>query len=269
MVPFGRVAREDEDETHCWGVSLVVLASGAVARGQDLDEMRAAPQTAAVAAESGSFLPNTLSARVGSTQAFAFGSGGYNLARHGALADSAVEVTVWGPFALRAQATYSNDTSKMRPSLGARAQLLRQATHGVDGSLTLFFKTEGFSETEGELETFLAVGHRFDRLSLLGNFVYGQDPEGNERDGEIRGAAFWSAGRWLLGVDSRARFAIGTQHGRAPTAEPRFDFEGGPTATIVAGPIAAFAEAGPSAFQLEGGSVKYGVATLAGLGTAF
>jgi hypothetical protein len=157
----------------------------------------------------------------------------------------------------------------MRPSLGGRVQLLRQAAHGVDGSVSVFYKAEGFTEAEGEIETFLAIGHRFDRVSLLGNLVYGQDPEGNERDGEIRGAAFWSTGRWMLGIDSRARFAIGSQHGYAGTVEPRFDFEGGPTGTAVLGPVAIFAEAGPSAFQMEGGQIKVGLATIAGVGAAF
>jgi hypothetical protein len=250
-------------------VFIFALMFSPVARGQEADVAAPVPEATLVAAGAGAFLPNTLTARVGSTASFAFAAGGYDLSRHGALADSAVEVKVWGPAALRAQASLSGDSSRMRPGLGGRVQLLRQAANGVDGSVTVLYKAEGFTEADGEIETVLAVGHRFDRVSLLGNLVYGQDPEGNERDGELRGAAFWSAGRWVLGVDSRARFAIGAQHGPASTVEPRFDIEGGPTAAAVLGPVAMFAEVGPSAFRLEGEKTRIGLAAIAGVGAGF
>ncbi len=73
----------------------------------------------------------------------------------------------------------------------------------------------------------------------------------------------------MLGLDSRVRFAIGTQHGRAATTEPRFDFSAGPVATAAVGPIALFAEAGPSAFQLAGADTRVGLAAMAGVGAAF
>lgn len=157
----------------------------------------------------------------------------------------------------------------MRPSIAGRVQLLRQETHGIDGALTVFFKTEGFNETEGEIETFASVGHRFQQVSLIGNLVYGQDPEGNERDGEVHAAAFRQY-RWLMyGLDSRVRFAIGTQHGHAATTEPIFDFLAGPVATASAGPVAIFAQVGPSAFELDHSSAHLGVAALGGLGAAY
>jgi hypothetical protein len=198
------------------------------------------------ATAAGDFLPETLSARVGTVPVFAYGSGGYDSSRRGPLVDSVVEARVWGPFALRFQATYSNDTDKMRPSVAGRVQLLRQERHGVDGALTVFFKTEGFTETEGEIETFASIGRRFQQVTLIGDLVYGQDPEGNERDGEIHAAALHQWSRVMVGLDSRVRFAIGTQHGHAATTEPVFDFMGGPVATVATGPVAIFAQAGPS-----------------------
>jgi hypothetical protein len=248
----------------------LILASASVSQAQqDVFEGQHASSPALTAAADGAFLPQTLSARIGRVPVFAFGSGGYDSSRTGPLADSAVEVEIWGPFAIRAQTTYSNDTARMRPSIAGRVQLLRQERHGVDGALTVFFKTEGFTETEGEIETFASVGHRFENLSLIGNLVYGQDPEGNERDGEVRAAAFHQTGRFVLGLDSRVRFAIGTQHGRAATTEPKFDFVGGPVATVAAGPIGVFAEVGPSAFQLAGNPLRAGVVVVAGLGAAY
>jgi len=65
--------------------------------------------------------------------------------------------------------------------------LLRQDRHGLDGSLSVFYKAEGFTEGEGEIETLVALGRRFQALSVAANFVYGQDPEGNER----RAQTFW------------------------------------------------------------------------------
>jgi hypothetical protein len=248
-------------------VAFLALASGA--RAQDLPEQRRPWEPAVTAAASGSYLPETLSARVGATPAFGYGSGGYDSSRRGPLLDSAVEAAIWGPFAIRVQATYSNDTDRMRPSVAGRVQLLRQERNGVDGSLTVFFKTEGFTETEGEIETFVSVGRRFERFSLIGNLVYGQDPEGNERDGEVHAAIFHQY-KWLFyGLDSRVRFAIGTQHGHAATTEPVFDFNAGPVVIAATGPVAFFAQAGPSAFELSNGPSRLGVAALGGLGAAY
>ena len=254
---------------------LLVIGAGersASAQQAESEVVEPAPrqqEPAAAATSAGAFLPQTLSARVGSVPVIASGSGGYDSTRRGPLVDAAVEAHVWGPFALRAQTTYSNDTGRMRPSVAGRVQLLRQERHGVDGSLTVFYKTEGFTEAEGEIETFASIARRFRWLTLVGNLVYGQDPEGNERDGEVRATAFHQ-GRWLmLGLDSRVRFALGAQHGRAATAEPVFDFMAGPVATVAAGPVAIFAQAGPSAFELANSSARVGVAALAGLGAAY
>ena len=248
----------------------VAMMISIAARAEERDEEApAAPGTAvSTAVGEGAFSALTMPARVGSTQAFAWGMGGYDSSRKGPLVDSTAEVHLWGPLALRGGATYSNDTKRMRPSIGARAQLLRQEAHGIDGSLGVFYKAEGFTEAEGEIETFASIGHRFDSFSLIGNLVYGQDPEGNERDGEVRASAFHQSGRFVFGLDSRMRFAIGTQHGKAATTEPTFDAMGGPMGAVALGPLALFAEAGPSAFRL-GGSSHVGVAAFGGVGSAF
>jgi hypothetical protein len=253
---------------------LVIGAGERATRAQkvEVDEPTPPPQAtepASAATSAGAFLPQTLSARIGSVPIFAYGSGGFDSTRRGPLVESAVEARVWGPFALRFQATYSNGTGRMRPSVAGRVQLLTQERHGVDGTLTVFFKTEGFTEAEGEIETFASIARRFRWITLIGNLVYGQDPEGNERDGEVHAAAFHQ-GRWLmLGIDSRVRFALGTQRGRAATAEPVLDFMAGPVATVVAGAVAIFAQAGPSGFELANSSARVGVAALAGLGAAY
>lgn len=250
-------------------VLIVVMTVPVAVHGQErdrADDLTDEPSRRAAA--DGSFMALTMPARVGSTKAFAWGLGGYDSSRKGPIADSVAEARLWGPIALRVSATYSNDTDRMRPSIGARAQLLRQDRHGIDGSLSVFFKTEGFTEGEGEIETFASLGRTFDRVTVTGNLVYGQDPEGNERDGEVRLSLFHASGRFWYGLDSRARFAIGTQHGKAAAVEPTFDAMGGPAATMVVGPIALFAEVGPSAFSLAS-ATRVGVEAFGGMGSAF
>jgi hypothetical protein len=251
------------------GLFVSVLGIAAVARAQETIDTREPESSAPIAVGDGSFLPQTLSARVGSVQAYGYGSGGYDSSRGRPLIDSAVEARVWGPFALRFQATYSGDTERMRPSLGGRLQLLRQEKHGVDAALTVFFKTEGFTETEGEIETFASLGRRFRLVTVIGDLAYGQDPEGNERDAEVHAAAFHQHGRFMYGVDSRVRFALGAQRGRAATTEPVFDFLGGPVAMATTELGAIFAQVGPSAFELDHSAVRVGVAALAGFGAVY
>jgi hypothetical protein len=97
-------------------------------------------------------------------------------------------------------AAYSNASSRMRPNIGARVQLLRQDAHSIDGALGVSFKTEDFTEPEGEIEVATSIGRQLGPVYLMGNLPYGQDPEGNERDGELRAALFGRRGRFPSGV---------------------------------------------------------------------
>jgi hypothetical protein len=251
-------------------VMAAALAPGA-ARADETDRSEPPAGTAVQqAAEDGAFAALAMPARVGSTRAFAWGLGGYDSSRKREVADAIAEVHLWGPLALRGGATYDASGKRMRPNLGARAQFLRQEAHGIDGALSVFYKAEGFTEAEGEIETFLSVGRRFDRLAVGGSLVYGQDPEGNERDGEVRAAAFRQVGRFNLGLDSRLRFAIGPQHTKAGAApEPTFDALVGATATATLGTFVVFAEVGPSAFKVTGADSRLGATAFGGLGSAF
>src|SRR6185369_2369165 len=150
---------------------------------------------------------STLAPRVGATAALAVGFAGYDGARSSPIGGATAEVRVWGPFAIRGGAEYSTQRKEARPTVGGRVQILRQERHGIDGSLSVFYRPEGFTEPEGEIESFISLGRRFERVTVLGNLVYGQDPEGNERDGEIRFASLYGGGRWAVGLDSRLRFA--------------------------------------------------------------
>lgn len=255
--------------TTVFGIVSALLGLSTYARAQDDARSRDASTALDQVVLEGAFMPFSLPARVGVTRAFAWGNGGYDSARKGPVADAAAEVQLWGPIAVRGGATYSNDTDRMRPNVGLRAQLLRQETTGIDGSVSVFYKAEGFTEAEGEIETFVSVGHVFDRTAVTGNLVYGQDPEGNERDGEVRASVIRSTGRFGFGLDSRARSALGTQHGTAAVKEPKYDATLGALGAVTLGGLVLFAEAGPNVVRMPQTTARYGAIAFAGVGSAF
>jgi hypothetical protein len=249
--------------------AVVVAVFGGVAFAEPADDESAPAASALEAARTGAASPLLLGAALGPQRALVIGSGGYDTARSGALFDSAAEVRLFGPVSLRAGVTYSDDTRRMRPSVGARVQLLRQAAHGVDGSLSSFFKTEGFDEAEGEIETTVAIGHRFEQVYVLGNLAYGQDPEGHERDGELRASVLRAHRRGVFGLEARGRSALGAQHGTNSALEPRLDFMGGAVASVTVSSFALFAELGPSAFKPQNADLRWGVASWGGVCAVF
>jgi hypothetical protein len=234
----------------------------------EMDEVSTARPDLASVVHEGALLPSTLAPRVGATPALAFGFGGFDGARSAPIGNVTAEVRVWGPFALRGGAEYSSVRKEPRPTIGGRVQLLRQERHGIDGSVSVFYRPEGFTEPEGEIESFISLGRRFERIVVLGNLVYGQDPEGNERDGEVRLASLYGSGRWAVGLDSRLRFAIGTQRSAMARAEPKLDVLAGPVVAATVGPVAVFAQAGPSVLRVTN-QTSVGVAALGGLGAIF
>jgi hypothetical protein len=233
------------------------------------DELPSTPTRAT--AGTGSFLSFSLAADVESSRAYAVGLGGYDTARNAGTFEASTEARLWGPLALRAGAVYSNEMRSLRPSVGARVQALRESRHGVDGAVGVLYRPEGLTEPEGEVETVLSVGRHAGAAYLLGNLVYGQDPEGNERDGEVRLAVLGPAGgRTLLGLDGRFRFDLGSQAAKlALHHEATLDVLVGPSATIFAGPIALLAHGGPSVVRFAGAPAQYGAFVMAGAGAAF
>jgi hypothetical protein len=249
----------------------VGLAGTARAQAEDdfeIEKPMAPPPEIRTAVADGVLLPSTLSPRVGANAALALGFAGYDGARSAPIGSATAEVRVWGPFAIRGGVEYSSARKEGRPTIGGRVQLLRQNRHGVDGSVSVFYRPEGFTEPEGEIESFVSLGRRGERVSVFGNLVYGQDPEGNERDGEVRFASLYGFGRWSFGLDSRLRFAIGTQKGTMAAAEPKFDLLAGPVASATVGPVAFFAMGGPSVLKVSN-ATSSGVAALGGVGSVF
>src|SRR5262245_11512908 len=168
-----------------WRIAFAAaMAFGATARAEgeapEIEKPMAPPPEIRTAVRDGALLPSTLAPRVGATAAIAYGFAGYDGARSSAIGGATAEVRVWGPFALRGGAEYSTERKEARPAIGGRVQLLRQERHGIDGSFSVFYRPEGFTEPEGEIESFVSLGRSFERISVLGNLVYGQGAEGKE-----------------------------------------------------------------------------------------
>jgi hypothetical protein len=225
------------------------VSAASAAPTSDSGEYRGASRTAD-SAQAGMFLPFTEAPRTDSARAFATTLGGYDGARDSALLEGRGEVTVYGPIALRIGVMYTQHPEQLRPTAGARVQALQQADHGIDMSIGVFYKPEGFTEGEGEIEGVFAFGRRFGRIGLIGDLVYGQDPEARERDGEVRLAGLYTASaRFELGLDSRVRFDLGTEEDKlAEEGGAEYDLIAGPLLSYTLGEVALGAQAGLSVY---------------------
>jgi hypothetical protein len=229
--------------------ALFATSSAAAQQTQDQPEAEPGPSTAAISAEAGQYLPLTNAPRVDSQRGYVRALGGFDSARRSAQFDARADVTIWGPVAATVGAVYTRK-SDFRPTVGARVQALNQNDHFVDMSVGAYYKPEGFDELEGEVEFVLALGHRFGQLSTFANLVYGQDPEGAERDGELRLAALYELTAPLqVGLDARWRFDLGSEQEKiANEGGAKYDLVLGPTASYAFGHVAAIAHAGLSLY---------------------
>jgi hypothetical protein len=222
------------------------------------------------AGQAGSFLPLGLAPSREGQPGYVVGSGGYDGAQKTALLAAIADVQLWGPLAIRGGAVYSAREEKLAPTVGAHLRLLTEDQHGVDGSAGVFYKPEGLTEPEGEIESVIAVGLHVRDTYLLANLAYGQDPEGNERDGEVRLALVQPlSARALLGFDSRVRFDLGSAASRlAARGEATLDAVVGPAAALFVDRFALLLHAGWAARRVAG-SLATGPFVSAGLGSAF
>lgn len=153
-------------------------------------------------------------------------------------------------------------SDKPRPGIGAG---LRWLDGDTTSTAYLFFKTEGFTEPEGEIEALLAFEHAFGAVRASANIAYGQDPEGNERDGELAlvGHVEVRTG-WFIGATARYRDALGS------TKESVIrDGFAGPTTTLALGAFAVALNAGVAMAETQMSARKFGPATTLSLGAAF
>jgi hypothetical protein len=149
-----------------------------------------------------------------------------------------------------------------RPGIGAG---LRWLDGDTTSSAYLFYKTEGFTEPEGEIELLVSFERAFGGVKAVANVAYGQDPEGNERDGELALLAHTEARTgWFIGGTARYRDALGS----TKEAVIRDGFVG-PTSTVTLGAFALSLNAGLSMAQTHMMARKFGPSTTLSLGAAF
>jgi hypothetical protein len=247
------------------GVVLALASAPAVRASDDTGQFPTARE-ASTSAATGGFLALTHSATLEGPAAHGFASGGYDSARGASMFEAVAEARIWGPLAVRGGVVYTGD-ARLRPSAGARVQALRERRHGLDGTLGVFYRPEGLTEPEGEIEAVVALGGHLGGSYLAGNLVYGQDPEGRERDGEVRLSVVAPAlSRLHLGLDGRVRFDLGSA-ARGPD-DATLDALAGPAAAVSLGPIALLLQGGGSALRLDT-RTRYGAFVMGGAGTIF
>jgi hypothetical protein len=125
------------------------------------------------------------------------------------------------------------------PSARVRYQVLNQASHGVDLSGGVRFKTVGFHPDHGEAEFLVAAGRRFGQFELVANGVFGVETGGEQgKDVEARGFAGWRFSELLrAGLDGRLQVEIEDEGTPGPGATPKigrdFDLTAGPAVSWI------------------------------------
>jgi hypothetical protein len=259
------------------GTLLVVLAfcgmltRTARAEGDETELLIQYVRPATWATAEGALLQLVESPSLEGRQGLVAGFTGYDSSRGAATFKSIAELRFWGPVAVRVGAVYEGAAQSARPSVGARVQALREGRSGIDGTVSFTYRPEGFTESEGELESVVSLGRHLGPVYALGNLAYGQDPEGKERDGEVGVACLRTIRDWLtVGVNGRARVNLGSTGRRAGSGEPTFDALIGPVVTAASDHVAVSLEGGASAFRsTEAIARRYGAFVLAGVGIVF
>jgi len=246
----------------------VGVASGwsAASRAETIDGPTEEPIVARAPANDDAFTPGlTHSTAQGRGIAAAVAS--YNGASRKSTVDLNGEIQVWGP--VRLVLRVDNLFDKGKPGIGAAVQWLDEAKHGVSSSAYFLYKTEGFTEAEGELEGLVSFGKQLGPVHGTLNLAYGQDPEGAERDGEVALGLHVEPIRGLYtGLVGRYRDALGSNGDKA-TGVLR-DAMGGASATYVIGSFGVTATAGVSGIKtLTSGTMQAGPAAALSVGAAF
>jgi len=218
------------------------------------------------------FLPATSSASAGTQAAVTNAFGGYDGAARTPMFSAGTEVRIVRRLSLIAGVVYTSASSAdagLRPQLGARVQVLEQATSGIDASAAFVVRQDRFTSEEGLFQGSIALGRSFGETSAVVNVVYGQDGEGDDHEAELRLAALRRIrGGLHAGVEARYMHSVdSTDPHRAALGTPSMEAMAGPLVAYTAGSWVLVAEAGVSSRQTS--RLETGVTTLAGIGTTF
>jgi hypothetical protein len=248
-------------------------AEDAGSASRDVTVVDEAPPRAADVAREGQLLPQTFSATIGHKQVIGVFTGGYDsAANQGPQFGALVEGQLWNRVALRVGVDYQDAIHSVYPSVGLRVGILRQDKYKVDVAVIGQYKNLGFSEASGEFEMGVLVGHRWGKLGVQANALYGQGLDAGERDAEVRASLLWYAhSRINLGLDARARFDLGEDNPNRVKnkLESDFDFMGGAIGQItVVEHLVLMAEVGPHVVVVQE-KPSAGVMAIAGVGATY
>jgi len=218
------------------------------------------------------FLPGTLEAEMDAvTTAVGTGWAGYDGATKNPVAQATAEAWVLPRLSFTAgfgSTTQPGDV-RLRAQGGARVMLLDQRHFGINAAVGFLYRQDRFANEEGMLEWSALLSRRFGATLALANFVYAQDGEGDDREGEVRVIGLHDvATRWHVGLDTRVRTSLGSSDPhRAEHSNPTLEFNAGPLLAYSVGRFSVMTEAGISGQKVD--RLNTGISVMGGLGAAF
>ncbi|HET6147521.1 MAG TPA: hypothetical protein VFH68_08290 [Polyangia bacterium] len=225
-------------------------------------------------AGSGLFLVGLQPAQVTPVAGSGIGVAGFDGARHTSVFSASAEVALARWLVLRGEAIYRpsnpDDRAVARPAVSLRGRLLDQQSAGVNLALVAGYSQEKLAGEGGMLHFGAAIGRSFDRLSLIGNLAVGGDPEGDDRDGTLGGAALWRASPSLhVGGQAFFRRDLGSTDGRRLLRKDgQYDYAVGPVASYARDVVVFAVQTGVSGVRGAGTSAL-GLLALGGVGAVF
>jgi hypothetical protein len=247
---------------------LVLGVSGGPALGEEPStELVVAPHEDATR-----FLPTTSSAVVGSAADVTTAWGGYDGAARTPTFSVTTELRVVRRVSLVGGVAYGNGGAAdagLRPQVGARVQLFREAASGMDASVAFLFRQDRFTSEDGLFQGSVALGRSFGETAAVLNVIYAQDGEGDDHEGEVRLAGIRRVrGGLHVGLEGRYMHSIdSTDPRRAMKETPSVEAMVAPMVAYTVGSWAFVAEAGVSSRKTTG--IDTGLLTLGGIGTTF
>lgn len=261
-------------------ITTLALAGAARAEEHDdhlnaaavVDSAEEAPKATTVARE-GQMLPLTISPTIGHKQVLGVFLGGYDSAPgQGPQFSALVEGQLFNHVALRVGVDYQDAIHSVYPSVGVRVGILRQDKYKVDLAVVGQYKNLGFSEATGEFELGVMIGHRWNKVGLYGNAIFGQGLTPDEHDVEGRIAALYFAHpRVNVGLDVRARKDLGNDSTERSKKGLVADFDllaGAVAQATVLKHLVVMAEVGPHVLIVQE-KAQAGVMAVGGVGATY
>ena len=217
-------------------------------------------------------LPGSLTAELDpATHAVGSGWAGYNSSTSNPVLNANAEAWIFPRLSLMGgfgTTTQPGDV-RLRAQGGLRLMLLSQKQHLLNAAVGFTYRQDRFANEDGMLEWSALVSHRFGATLAVANFVYAQDGEGDDREGELRLIGLHDLGeRFHAGIDARARRSLGsTDPHRAEHANPTLEFNAGPLVAYTVDRWSFMAEVGVSGQRVD--SLKTGVLAIGGLSAAY